>query len=82
MAASIPRCPDQEVGGLVAAAQTNVICVGHTHWPLDRIAAGVRVLNVGSASNPWAADPRASYLVLDASEVGFGVEFRRLACDL
>jgi predicted phosphodiesterase len=77
-----PVLTDEELGGLLADARAELVCVGHTHWPLDRTAAGVRVLNVGSVSNPAAADLRASYVVLEASEAGYQVEFRRVAYDI
>jgi predicted phosphodiesterase len=55
-----PTLSDAELGALVHDAQADLVCVGHTHWPLDRTVAGVRVLNPGSISNPVAPDLRAS----------------------
>ena len=40
--------------------------------PLDRAVAGVRVVNLGSLSNPLSGDPRASYALLDAEESATG----------
>jgi hypothetical protein len=58
------------------------VCVGHTHWPIDRTVAGVRVINTGSVSNPLALDLRASYALIDATKAGYRVEHRRVAYDV
>ncbi len=58
------------------------MCVGHTHWPIDRTVAGVRVINTGSVSNPLALDLRASYVLIDATKAGYRVEHRRVAYDV
>jgi hypothetical protein len=41
----------------------------------------VRVVNLGSVSNPWAPDLRASYVLLDADAAGYQIEHRRVAYD-
>ena len=73
-----PNLTDQELTALVADASAELICVGHTHWPVDRRVAGVRVINVGSVSNPVAFDLRASYALLDATDAGYQVELVRV----
>jgi predicted phosphodiesterase len=77
-----PALSDDELTALVAEASADLVCVGHTHWPIDRTVAGVRVINTGSVSNPVALDLRASYALIDASEAGYGVEHRRVAYDV
>jgi Calcineurin-like phosphoesterase superfamily domain len=66
----------------IAEASADLVCVGHTHWPIDRTVAGVRVINTGSVSNPVALDLRASYALIDATEAGYRVEHRRVAYDV
>ena len=41
----------------------------------------MHVMNDGSISNPWSTDPRASYVLLNANEYGYAVEFRRVEYD-
>jgi diadenosine tetraphosphatase ApaH/serine/threonine PP2A family protein phosphatase len=72
---------DDELGGVLASANADLVFVGHTHVPLDRTAAGVRVVNLGSVSNPVTADLRASYVLLDADERGYHIERRRVEYD-
>jgi len=57
------------------------VCVGHTHWPLDRSVNGIQVINTGSVSNPWPPDLRASYAVLEASRSDHTVRHLRVEYD-
>ena len=42
---------------------------------------GVRVVNVGSVSNPVSDDLRASYVILGATKAGYQLEHRRVEYD-
>jgi hypothetical protein len=58
------------------------VFVGHTHWYWDTVIDGVRVVNLGSVSNPLTPDMRASYVILEAGEDGYEVTRRRAAYDV
>jgi predicted phosphodiesterase len=77
-----PGHTDDALRVLLQGCEADLVCVGHTHWPLDRMVDGVRVINVGSVSNPWAEDIRACYVLLEADPVGYRVEERRVAYDV
>ncbi|MGH2370643.1 MAG: metallophosphoesterase family protein [Chloroflexota bacterium] len=81
-----PAQSDDELRVLLEGCEADLVCVGHSHWPLDRRVPsgrdGVRVVNVGSVSNPWAPDLRASYSLLDAGQDGYRLEHHRVAYDL
>jgi predicted phosphodiesterase len=71
---------------LLAGCTADLVCVGHTHRPMDTILAGTRVVNPGSVSNPAPAtdgppDLRASYALLEASSAGYSIEHRRVDYD-
>jgi predicted phosphodiesterase len=76
---------------LLAGCDADLVCVGHTHAPLDVVVGGTRVVNPGSASNPVTRNPyvrgpappdlRASYALLHASAGGYTVEHRRVDYD-
>ena len=66
---------------LLANAQADLVLVGHTHAPFDRIIDGIRVINPGSVSNPLAPDLRASYALLYAEQDGYRVTFRNVDYD-
>jgi len=73
---------DEEVGALLAGANADLVFVGHTHQPLDRTVDGVRIVNLGSVSNPPREDKRAMWTLLGADESGYTVERRYAAYDL
>jgi hypothetical protein len=77
-----PKLSDEELTLLVAHAAADLVCVGHTHWPVDRTAGGVRVINTGSVSNPIAFDLRASYALLESTAAGYRIEHRRVVYDV
>ncbi len=68
-----PTVPDGALAAILAEANADLVFVGHTHWPLDRTAGGVRVVNPGSVSNPEGEDVRAKYVLLTADEAGYEV---------
>jgi predicted phosphodiesterase len=76
-----PKLTDEELADALAGCGADLVFVGHTHVPLDRTSGGVRVVNLGSVSNPVTADLRASYVLLDAMESGYHVERRRVEYD-
>ena len=59
----------------------SLIMVGHTHWPLDVQVGAVRIVNIGSVSNPCQPDLRACYVILTADKNGYEVQFNRVAYD-
>jgi predicted phosphodiesterase len=76
-----PALSDEEIWELTGDCDADLVLVGHTHWPLDRHIKGLRVINVGSVSNPVPPDTRASYVMLNANAAGYRVWFRRIIYD-
>jgi len=76
-----PARSDAELQALLDGCGADLVCAGHTHWPLDRQVSGVRVVNLGSVSNPWAPDLRASYVLVEAGASGYRLQHRRVAYD-
>lgn len=68
---------DEELGGMLAGADADLVIVGHTHMPLDRSAAGVRAWNLGSVSLPFTDEKRAMWTLLEAGERGRGYRLER-----
>lgn len=73
---------DDELRALLAGCGAELVFVGHTHTPLDRTVDGVRVINLGSVSNPPGEDKRAMWTLLVAGEGGHRLERRFAAYDL
>lgn len=76
-----PDLSQTEFEALVSHCDADVICVGHTHWPLDVMVGDKRIVNLGSVSNPVAPDLRASYVRLDADASGYQLQHRRVDYD-
>lgn len=76
-----PDIDDGALRSLLHGCEADLVCVGHTHRPLDRLIDGIRVVNIGSVSNPFPPDLRASYVLLDADERGYRIEHRRADYD-
>jgi predicted phosphodiesterase len=74
----------EKMAATVGARAGDVICVGHTHLPWQRIVAGVHYVNTGSVGRPKDGDWRAGYVLLDvgATEPAVSVEFIRVEYDV
>ncbi|MEM7028715.1 MAG: metallophosphoesterase [Chloroflexota bacterium] len=73
-----PGLSQSEICKLVKGCKEDLLFVGHTHWPLDMTVGSMRIVNLGSVSNPLPPDLRACYTVLDADSNGFTLEQRRV----
>lgn len=66
---------------LIRGCDADLVCVGHTHWPLDIHVDGIHVVNLGSVSNPKPPDLRASYILIDADVTGYCIRHCRVDYD-
>lgn len=76
-----PTTTDEQLAALVGDPGADLVIVGHTHWPSDRRVGATRVVNLGSASNPYPPDLRASYAIIEAEQKGHRLEHRRVDYD-
>jgi predicted phosphodiesterase len=76
-----PGLSDADMEHLLGEPDVDLVCVGHTHRPMDVMVRETRVVNVGSVSNPVRPDLRASYVLLEASDAGYHIEHRRVEYD-
>jgi len=76
-----PTLTDDQIAAMIEGCNADLIFTGHTHWQLDCMIGGIRVVNLGSVSNPWVPDLRASYYLLTADERGYTLEHRRVEYD-
>ena len=77
----IPLLSDDELRGLLAPAEADLVIVGHTHVPLDRTIDHVRIFNLGSISNPMRPRVEASYAILEADSTGYNLQLRYVDYD-
>jgi len=71
----------QEMRAALRGVDADLLFVGHTHVPMDRTVDGVRVINLGSVSNPVTDDKRAMWTLLDADGDGYRLERRFVEYD-
>lgn len=76
-----PGLSDSELKSMLAGSDADLICVGHTHWPIDIGVDGMRVVNLGCVSNPLPPDLRASYAILEADENGYRLQHQQVDYD-
>lgn len=65
----------------VEGCEASLVFGGHHHLPLDARVGPYHLVNLGSVSNPYAPDLRASYVTLECSASGYQVRHRRVDYD-
>jgi len=60
----LPDLPNRELLELTRNVNADVIILGHTHLPMQRVIQGKLVLNPGGVGQPRDRDPKASYMIL------------------
>jgi putative phosphoesterase len=66
---------------IAALADCDILLFGHTHKPWTNEYGGVLFVNCGSVGKPKDGDPRASYVVLAATDTGIAVSIERVPYD-
>lgn len=77
---------EAEMRQLFHGCTADLVCVGHTHVPVDRVidlpnGHRVRVINPASVSNPRVPSLNASYGILTVDESGYRYERREAPWD-
>ncbi|HSG15419.1 MAG TPA: metallophosphoesterase family protein [Anaerolineae bacterium] len=76
-----PKLADEELGRLIDGAEADLICIGHTHAPLDRVVNGIRVVNPGSIGNPVLPGAGAFYAMLECGLDGYDMTLEQVTYD-
>jgi predicted phosphodiesterase len=76
-----PNQSENERLALLSGCEADIVFVGHTHTQMDVCVGEIRLVNLGSVSNPFPPDLRASYVMLAASLDGYWLEHRRVDYD-
>jgi diadenosine tetraphosphatase ApaH/serine/threonine PP2A family protein phosphatase len=76
-----PKHSDDSLQQRLAGCEADLVIVGHTHIPLDRQVGRIRVVNLGSVSNPVTQGLQATYVLLEADEHGYRIQLRRVDYD-
>ena len=65
----------------LADANADLVCVGHTHWPMSQMIGDVHLVNASPINLQSAPDFRAKYAMLEADNDGYSVTFRYVEYD-
>jgi predicted phosphodiesterase len=76
-----PATSDETLLASLQGCSADLVCVGHTHQPVNRRVGRWHVINLGSVSNPATADRRASYMLLQAEPTGYHLVHRLVEYD-
>jgi predicted phosphodiesterase len=76
-----PDLSQAEQQQLLTGCDADLVCVGHTHWPVNWHIGDVHLINLGSVSNPRIPSLQASYAILSANRHGYDLQFRRVPYD-
>ncbi len=71
--------PDTDLSK-VALEHDEILILGHTHYPMDRLAGDGRVINSGSVGQPRDRKPGACFAVFDT--VSMSLSFHRQTYDI
>ena len=77
-----PGMSEDDLRASLAGAGADLVFVGHTHQLMDETVDGIRLINLGSVSNPGTSDQRAMWTLLDADDTGYRIERRFAAYDV
>jgi predicted phosphodiesterase len=76
-----PDTPEAECLSRLEPCKEQILCVGHTHQPVNRRLGRWHVINPGSVTKTSPAMWGASYALLSADPSGYQVEHRQVAYD-
>ena len=76
-----PELSRAQMEGLLRGCEADLVCVGHTHCPMDVRLGPARLVNLGSLSFHLPEHLYASYVLLEADAAGYGVRHRRVDYD-
>jgi len=76
-----PDLPNRELLELTRKVDADVIVLGHTHVPMQRVIQGKLILNPGGVGQPRDRDPRASYMLLTLDDE-ISVKHERVEYDI
>ena len=76
-----PDTSNRVLAELIRDLDADILVLGHTHIPIERVVFGKLILNPGGVGQPRNRDPRASYAVLNLGK-DVKVSFHRVGYDV
>jgi len=76
-----PGIKDHELEALFNGCDDTLVCMGHTHLPLDLRWKGIHLVNPGAISLSLTPDRDAHYAILETTRDGYSVNHRQVSFD-
>lgn len=76
-----PKLAEADLSAMLSGCDADLVCVGHTHWPMNIHVGDIHVINLGSVSNPRIPSLNASYALLEAGQTDYHLQHRQVAYD-
>jgi predicted phosphodiesterase len=76
-----PATKESDIQELFSSCDANLVCMGHTHLPLDRRWNGIHLVNPGAISLSLTPDRNACYAVLEVTKEGYNISHHQVTFD-
>ena len=76
-----PEMKDNDIQELFGGCDANLVCMGHTHLPMERRWNGVHLVNPGAVSLSLTPNRDACYAVLETAKEGYSISHHEVSFD-
>jgi len=76
-----PDMKENDIQELFRSCDADLVCMGHTHLPMERRWNGIQLVNPGAVSLSLTPDRHAWYAVLEATKDGYQVGHHQVTFD-
>jgi predicted phosphodiesterase len=76
-----PEMQEKDMQELFGSCDADLVCMGHTHLPLDRRWTGIHLVNPGAVSLSLTPDRYACYAILEATKEGYNISHHQVPFD-
>ena len=76
-----PEMKENDIQELFGACDANLVCMGHTHLPMERRWNGIHLINPGAVSLSLTPNRYACYAVLKARKDDYNISHHQVAFD-
>jgi len=76
-----PEMKESDIQELFSACDANLVCMGHTHLPMERRWNGIHLVNPGAVSLSLTPNRYACYAVLEATKDDYSISHHEVSFD-
>ncbi|MBO9731036.1 MAG: metallophosphoesterase family protein [Chitinophaga sp.] len=76
-----PEMKDSDIQKFFGSCDANLVCMGHTHLPMERRWNGIHLVNPGAVSLSLTPNRNACYAILEAAKEGYSISHHEVSFD-